>query len=181
MCAMTRPSAARTRLRRLFRYSRDRSGDHPVEHLRPFTGILQADAYAGYRRLYEHWPIAGTRDRGALLELTAGASSTSSPTLRRTRGAESSAPPISPLALEAVKRIDALFDIERAINGAPAGAASWRCASERSAPLVAELEDWMRMERAGLSRHAAAGQGHGLYAEALGQLRALPRRRPHLP
>ena len=37
----------------LFRYSRDRSGDHPVEHLRTFTGILQADAYAGYRRLYE--------------------------------------------------------------------------------------------------------------------------------
>ena len=33
------------------------------------------------------------------------------------------APPISPLALEAVKRIDALFDIEREINGAvePAG------------------------------------------------------------
>ena len=37
----------------LFRYSRNRSGDHPVEHLRTFTGILQADAYAGYRRLYE--------------------------------------------------------------------------------------------------------------------------------
>ena len=37
----------------LFRYARDRSGDHPVEHLRTFTGILQADAYAGYRRLYE--------------------------------------------------------------------------------------------------------------------------------
>ena len=37
----------------LFRYSRDRSGDRPVEHLRTFTGILQADAYAGYRRLYE--------------------------------------------------------------------------------------------------------------------------------
>ena len=32
----------------LFRYARDRSGDHPVEHLRTFTGILQADAYAGY-------------------------------------------------------------------------------------------------------------------------------------
>ena len=36
----------------LFRYSRDRSGDHPVEHLRTFTGILQADIYAGYNRLY---------------------------------------------------------------------------------------------------------------------------------
>ena len=36
----------------LFRYSRDRSGDHPVEHLRTFTGIFQADIYAGYNRLY---------------------------------------------------------------------------------------------------------------------------------
>ena len=37
----------------LFHYSRDRSGDHPVEHLRNFAGILQADAYAGYNRLYD--------------------------------------------------------------------------------------------------------------------------------
>ena len=67
------------------------------------------------------------------------------------------APPISPLALEAVKRIDVLFDIERTINGETAG---HRLAvrRERSAPLVAELEDWMRMERAGLSRHASAAK-----------------------
>ena len=67
------------------------------------------------------------------------------------------APPISPLALEAVKRIDALFDIEREINGE---SAERRLAvrRERSAPLVAELEDWMRTERAGLSRHAAVAK-----------------------
>ena len=67
------------------------------------------------------------------------------------------APPISPLALEAVKRIDALFDIEREINGKPA---ERRLAvrREKSAPLVAELEDWMRMERAGLSRQAAVAK-----------------------
>ena len=67
------------------------------------------------------------------------------------------APPISPLALEAVKRIDVLFDIERTINGETA---ERRLAvrRERSAPLVAELEDWMRMERAGLSRHASAAK-----------------------
>ena len=47
----------------LFRYSRDRSGDHPVEHLRTFTGILQADAYAGYRRLY-----AAGRSPGPVIE-----------------------------------------------------------------------------------------------------------------
>ncbi len=37
----------------LFRYSRNRSGDRPVEHLRSYAGILQADAFAGYNRLYE--------------------------------------------------------------------------------------------------------------------------------
>ena len=64
------------------------------------------------------------------------------------------APPISPLAMEAVKRIDALFDIERTINGETA---ERRLAvrRERSAPLVAELENWMRAERARLSRHAS--------------------------
>ena len=60
---------------------------------------------------------------------------------------------ISPLAFEAVRRIDGVFEIERAINGA---GADDRLAvrTEQSAPLVAELETWMRAERAGLSRHA---------------------------
>jgi transposase len=37
----------------LFHYSRDRSGEHPERHLTGYGGILQADAYAGYNRLYE--------------------------------------------------------------------------------------------------------------------------------
>ncbi len=57
----------------------------------------------------------------------------------------------------APKRIDALFDIEREINGETAGR-RLAVRQERSAPLVAELEDWMRMERAGLSRHAAVAK-----------------------
>ncbi len=63
------------------------------------------------------------------------------------------APPISPLAMEAVKRIDALFDIERGINGETA---ERRLAvrREQSAPILADLEDWMHTERAGLSRHS---------------------------
>src|SRR3970282_2206945 len=36
----------------LFRYSPDRRGEHPKEHLKLFTGILQADAYAGFGHLY---------------------------------------------------------------------------------------------------------------------------------
>ncbi len=136
----------------LFRYSRNRSGDHPVEHLRSYAGILQADAFAGYNRLYEPGRSPGPVTEAAcfaharrkfyeLADIAAG----------KRRGRH--APPISPLALEAVKRIDALFDIERGINGETA---ERRLAvrRERSAPLLADLEDWMRTERAGLSRHA---------------------------
>ena len=63
------------------------------------------------------------------------------------------APPISPLALEAVRRIDAVFDLERAINGADA-AHRLAVRQAEAAPLVAELERWMRAERERLSRHA---------------------------
>src|ERR1700681_383554 len=58
---------------------------------------------------------------------------------------------ISPLALEAVRRIDALFEIERAINGQnPEKRKAVR--QQLSAPLVADLEAWMREQRAKLSR-----------------------------
>ena len=107
----------------LFRYSRDRSGDHPVEHLRTFTGILQADIYAGYNRLYAAGRSSGPVTEAAcwahcrrkLFELADIAAS---------KGRGKNAPPISPLALEAVKRIDVLFDIERGINGKAPSSAS---------------------------------------------------------
>lgn len=140
----------------LFHASRDRSGDHPERHLKQFTGILQADAYAGYNRLYlpdrKPGPVTealcwshARRKFFVLADIAANA--------RRGR----TTTPISPIAFEAVKRIDLLFDIERDINGL---AAEQRLAvrTERSAPLVAELEAWMRGERARLSRHAPVAQ-----------------------
>ena len=59
----------------------------------------------------------------------------------------------APLAREAVRRIDAIFDVEREINGLPA---EQRLAvrKDQVAPLVSDLETWMRRERARLSRHA---------------------------
>ena len=100
----------------LFHYSRDRSGDHPVEHLRNFAGILQADAYAGYNRLYDPGrspapvteALCWSHGRRKFYELADIAAN-------ERRGRQAS--PVSPLALAAVKRIDALFDIEREING----------------------------------------------------------------
>jgi transposase len=69
----------------------------------------------------------------------------------------SKAVPISPMALEAVRRIDALFDIEREINGHPANQRMERRRKD-SLPLVEELEDWMRTERAKLSRSSPVAE-----------------------
>lgn len=136
----------------LFYASRDRSGDHPERHLAGFAGILQADAYGGYGRLYrpERSPapitqaLCWSHARRKFFELADIAASS-----RRGK----TVTPISPLALEAVERIDALFDIEREINGLNA---EQRLAVRRdkSVPILAELGEWMRAERAKLSRHA---------------------------
>jgi transposase len=67
------------------------------------------------------------------------------------------ATPISPIAFEAVRRIDGLFDIEREINGLSA-AGRLAVRQERGTPLVAVLEAWMRAERAKLSRHNAVAK-----------------------
>ena len=74
-----------------------------------------------------------------------------------TAKARSKLPVLAPLALEAVKKIDVIFDIEREINGLSVE----ECLSARRSrivPLVAGLEDWMRAERARLSRHAEAAK-----------------------
>jgi hypothetical protein len=69
------------------------------------------------------------------------------------RRKDGTAPPTSPIALDAINRIDEIFAIEREINGLSPGARlAARC--ERGRPLVATLEEWMRTERARLSRSA---------------------------
>jgi hypothetical protein len=136
----------------LFRYSRDRSGVHPVEHLKTFTGILQADVYAGYNPLY----VAG-RSPGPVTEAACWAHSRrkffdlADIAVRKWRGKDP--PPVSPLALEAVKRIDVLFDIERGIVGK---SAEHRLAVRKdlSAPVLADLKEWMQAERVKLSKHS---------------------------
>ena len=140
----------------LFHYSRNRRGEHPLGHLAGFTGILQADAYSGYNGLFEadrapgpiHQALCWAHGRRGFFELADIACGA-----KRGKGAAA----ISPLALEAVRRIDALFDIERDINRQ---SAETRLAArkERSAPLVADLEAWMRAERPRLSRHAPVGK-----------------------
>jgi hypothetical protein len=50
-----------------FFYSRDRGGEHPEQHLASYAGLMQADAYAGFNRLYE-----ANRKPGPIVEAAAG-------------------------------------------------------------------------------------------------------------
>ena len=59
MSAMTAPSPAARRPLRSIRYSRDRRGEHPATHLAGWSGILQADAYAGFGSLYSPTALRG--------------------------------------------------------------------------------------------------------------------------
>lgn len=122
----------------LYHYARTRAGEHPQRHLAGWAGIFQADAYSGYAGLYDP-----ARKPGPLLE--AGCWSH----VRR-RFFDLAKDGKSPLAAEAVKRIDALFAIERTINGrAIAERAETR--QEKSRPLIDDLEQWLRHACARLS------------------------------
>jgi transposase len=150
-----RPFGGRAPPAAFFFYSRDRSGEHPRQHLANWSGLLQADAYGGYGKLYD----AGRR-AGAVLEAACWAHARrkffvlADIEAAARRKAQRRAPPvISPMALEAVQRIDTLFDIERSLNGLSTGQ-RLAVRQERSAPLVAALEAWMREERRKLSRHS---------------------------
>jgi transposase len=137
----------------LFYYSADRTGAHPSRHLTGYGGILQADAYAGFGDLYDGArkprPIAEaacwSHARRKFFELAdiAGTAFARSQKKQASR---------SPLALEAVRQIDAIFAQERELHGLLAGL---RCErrGQLVAPLVAAFEIWMRAERSSLSRH----------------------------
>ena len=125
----------------VFFYSGSRAGEHPKRHLAVYAGILQADAYAGFGDLYD-----AKRKPGPITEAACWSHS-------RRKFFELADLRKAPLAIEGVRRIDAIFAIEREINGAtPEQRLAVR--KERVKPLVGELEKWMRAERARLSRHA---------------------------
>ena len=118
-----------------------------------YSGIVQADAYSGYNALLDAAPDTapvaralcwahGRRPFYKLVDIAA---------LVRKAGSNAKIV-ISPLAREAVDRIDAIFAIERTINGRPADE-RLAVRQELVRPLVDELEAWMHATRAELSRH----------------------------
>jgi len=137
----------------MFYYSRDRKGEHPRAHLAQYAGILQADAYDGYNQLYlaeRHpgpireaacWSHA-RRPFFAMADIEENA---------RRKVAGKKEIPLSPIAIEVVRRIDALFEIERSINGKSA-ADRLEVRRALSRPLVEDLQVYMRDQLTKLSR-----------------------------
>ncbi len=111
----------------LFRYAPDRRGERPREHLAPFSGILQADAYAGFGHLYEggriHEAACWAHARRGFYDLHQANA--------------------SPIAAEALDRIGALYAIEGEIRGRPPDQRA-AIRQARAGPLLESLREWLR-------------------------------------
>jgi transposase len=106
---------------------------------------MQADAYASFGRLYD-----ADRQGGLIIEAACWAHS-------RRKSFDLARLSKAPIAAEAVKRIDALFAVERGIDGLVPQ--QWlRVRQEHSRPLVGELQMWLREQRTNVSKHNDTGK-----------------------
>ena len=138
----------------LFNYARDRRAEHPRAHLATWSGLLQADAYAGYNELYRPGRLPGpvveagcfAHARRKFFELA----DVEGAARKKSRGEHAGS--VYPIALEAVQKLDALFEIERTINGRPP-AERLAVRKEHSTPLMDDLHSWLIAQFAKLSRN----------------------------
>ncbi|KRP88614.1 hypothetical protein AOQ73_27785 [Bradyrhizobium pachyrhizi] len=130
--------------------SSDRRGEHPQKHLAAFAGILQADCYNGFEPLFDPQkkvlPITPAfcfaHARRGFFELA---------DIEKNAREGKKGKPVSPIALEAVRHLDALFEIERAINGRDADERR-AVRQEQSKPLLEDMHARLLRERETLSR-----------------------------
>jgi transposase len=124
-----RPAGSKDAPAAWYQYSPDRKGEHPQRHLKQYSGILQADAYGGWVKLY---------NSGAVTEAACWAHA------RRpwwdlylsTGKAEDS------LAAQALRRIAALYAVEKEIRGQPPDIRRAH-RQARAGPLLDELHAWL--------------------------------------
>jgi transposase len=118
-----------------FAYSPHRRGEHPQHHLKTFKGVLQADAYAGFNKLYEDGTI---RQAPCLAHI-------------RRKFYDLVEAQRSPVATEAVRRIGELYAIEREIRGRSPDLRQ-QVRRARARPLLDSMRIWMQQSLASLSR-----------------------------
>lgn len=124
----------------LFRYSPDRRGEHPEGHLKRFSGVLQADGYAGFDRLYE--------DKDQRIREAACWAHV------RRKFYEIYESNGSRVAAETLARIGKLYEIEEAIRGRPPEERR-TVRKARAGPLLEDLKAWFEATLAQVSRKSA--------------------------
>jgi transposase len=88
-----------------FAYSPNRQGQHPQSHLAGFSGVLQADAFAGYNEIF----IGGRVKEAACMAHA------------RRKLHDLHVRKATPTTTEALRRIGELYTIEAQIRGQPQG------------------------------------------------------------
>jgi transposase len=124
-----------------YRFSPDRRGDRPRDHLALFRGVIQADAFSGYEALAR----AAERSRGppAVTHAACWAHA-------RRKFYDVFESTKSPIAEEALRRIGELYAVEAEIAGQPV-AARLAARQARAMPLLDALHGWLGAQRRRLS------------------------------
>jgi transposase len=138
-----------------FTYSPDRKSEHPARHLQHFEGVLQADAYAGFNRVYADGKVVHAACWAHV----------------RRKFVDVHEAQRSPVALEVLRRIGALYDIEREVRG-KLPEERLRVRQERARSQLDELRQYLRDQLRSLSKKSALA---GAISYALGQWEALVR------
>jgi transposase len=123
----------------LFRYTPDRKGIHPRTHLSQFAGALHADGYAGFDRLFQS---------GRIREIACWAHA-------RRKFFDLYEATQSPIAKEALDRINALYGIESEIRGKPPDERR-AVRQARAGPLLEDLRSWLLSTARRLSKKSDA-------------------------
>lgn len=133
-----------------FEYAPGRGGEHPRQHLRDFQGVVHCDAYAGFNELFGLFPHRRRNARAGPERLKRSLCFSHA----RRKLYEMYVALNSPIAAEAVERIDALYTIEREIRGLDPEA-RLRERQIREVPLLDELYIWLTAQLARLPRSSA--------------------------
>ena len=116
-------------------YSPDRKGEHPQHHLKDFKGVLHADGYTGFDKLFEPRGTGGTIIKEAACMAHARRKFHD---LTATKGSH-------PIAEEALNRIGKLYDVEREIRGSPPETRR-SARQEKSKPILEGLHQWLEAQ-----------------------------------
>lgn len=135
-----------------FAYSPDRKGEHPQRHLKDFQGILQADGYAGYGRLYEQRDEHG---QPMIVEAACWAHAR-----RKFFDIHAANVAGAPIAEQALKHIASLYAIEETIRGKPPDERRRRRQSH-SQPILDELKQFFERALAQVSKKSDLAQAIG--------------------